>query len=423
MVTLPDLTKLLQCREFARNKPVRSTTLQNNGIYYGWVIVALAMMMHAIVTGGTNALYGVFALPLSEAFGLSRAQVLGVTASIAMIASGFISPFAGLWLSRHSPKKLIMLGCIALSLGFFAMTAINQWWHIAVIYAVSWSVGNTLFGALAANTSVSNWFEAGRGKALGIAAIGMSFGSFSFPPLITWVIVTHGWRAAYAVLGCITLAALPVILRWYRDRPEAAKDAPAPAPTGNHWREILTSRDFWLIGICISICFAGFNGLTINLIPMAVDQGTSPTTAAWLMSVAASFSVIGKILFGLSADTLGPRKALMLPLATLIIACALLWGNPDFYLMLTAAAFIGLSSGGAIPVWGALIGSYFGQQKFAQVMGMMNPLLVPLIVACAPFISWANETTGSYNSALATIMAVIGLAFALIPLLRPVNTT
>ncbi len=399
-----------------------SAAAKTERFYYGWVIVALAMMMHALTTGGTNALYGVFALPLSDAFGISRAAVLGATASVAMIASGIFSPFAGLWLSRYSPKKLIALGCTVLSAGFFAMTAVTQWWQMSIIYALCWSTGNTLFGALAANTSVSNWFEAERGKALGIASIGMSVGSFSFPPLITWIIVNHGWRSANLVLGCLTIAALPVILRWYKDRPDSASNDENPQPKpGNHWREILSNRDFWVIGLCISICFAGFNGVTINIIPMAVDRGISATAAAWLLSVTATFSVMGKIVIGMSADKLGPRKALMIPLSMLVIACFLLQGDASYARMMVAAGFIGLSTGGAIPVWGALIGTYFGQQRFAQVMGMMNPLLVPLIVACAPFVSWIKESTGSYNPALMAIAGFIAIAFALIPLLRPVS--
>ena len=391
--------------------------------YYGWVIVALAMMMHALTTGGTNALYGVFALPLSDAFGLSRAAILAATASVAMICSGLFSPFAGLWLSRYSPKKLILLGCSLLSGGFFAMTLVTEWWQMSIVYGLCWSTGNTMFGALAANTSVSNWFEAERGKALGVASIGMSVGSFSFPPMITWVIINHGWRSAYAVLGCLTIAAIPFIARWYRDRPEGEPDSDSDGHTqgGSNWGDILRRRDFWVIGICISICFAGFNGVTINLIPMAVDQGISPTAGAWLLSVTATFSVMGKIIIGMSADKLGPRKALMIPLSMLIIACLLLLNSPAYPVMMLASAFIGLSTGGAIPVWGALIGTYFGQRRFAQVMGAMNPLLVPLIVACAPFVSWVNETTGSYDMALLTIVGFIAMSFTLIPLLRPVR--
>lgn len=399
------------------------------GLYYGWVIVALAFMMQALASGGINALFGVFAVPFSESFETSRAQVFLATASVAMIASGLLSPLAGYWLSRYSPRHLIMIGGLMLSAGFLAMTQVQTLWQVSLVYAVCWSTGNCLFGTLAANTSVSNWFVAQRGKALGLAAIGMSLGTFSLPPLVSWLIVDYSWRFACGVLSGLIALSLPLIWLWYRNKPEdmglnvdGGDDVYAEASSdsgADSWRQVLGSRYFWLITACISICFAGFNGLTVNLIPMAIDQGVDPKTASLLMSVAATFGVIGKLAVGFSADRLGARLALLLPLLALTIACGILWGSPDFTRLLLAAAMIGLSSGGAIPVWGSLIGLFFGRRLFSLVMGMMNPLLVPLIVACAPFVSWVYERNGSYNLALVVILAFIGVAMALIPLLKP----
>ena len=405
----------------------------SGGLYYGWVIVGLAFMMQALASGGINALFGVFAVPFSDSFSASRAQVLIATASVAMIASGLLSPLAGYWLSRYSPRHLIMAGGAMLSAGFLAMTQVQTLWQVSLIYALCWSTGNCLFGTLAANTSVSNWFVAQRGKALGFAAIGMSLGTFSLPPLVSWLIVDHGWRVACGALSGLVALSLPVIWLWYRNKPEdmglnvdGSADMPAEVASGSgadSWREVLSSRYFWLITACISICFAGFNGLTVNLIPMAIDQGVDPKTASLLMSVAAFFGVIGKLAVGFSADRLGARLALLLPLMALALACAILWGAPDFKRLLLAAAMIGLSSGGAIPVWGSLIGLFFGRRLFSLVMGMMNPLLVPLIVACAPFVSWVYERDGSYNQALLVILVFVGVAVSLIPLLRaPLNS-
>ncbi|MFT5604986.1 MAG: MFS family permease, partial [Paracoccaceae bacterium] len=148
-------------------------TNTTNGPYYGWVIVALAFMTQAIASGSTNALYGVFAVPFSDAFGASRAQVLMATASVAMIASGLLSPLAGYWLSRYRPKTMILTGGAMLSVGFAVMTQVQALWQVSLVYAICWSAGNCLYGTLAANTSVSNWFAAQRGRALGFAAIGM----------------------------------------------------------------------------------------------------------------------------------------------------------------------------------------------------------------------------------------------------------
>ncbi len=80
-------------------------TASRSPVFYGWVIVGLGMMMQAMASGGTNALYGVFATPFAESFGNSRASVMLGTASIAFCASGLLSPFAGIWMRRYSVRR------------------------------------------------------------------------------------------------------------------------------------------------------------------------------------------------------------------------------------------------------------------------------------------------------------------------------
>lgn len=385
--------------------------------YYGWVIVALAFMMQALAGGATNSLYGVFAVPFSESFNASRTEVMFATASVAMIASGLLSPLAGIWLQRYARRPLMLTGGVALVLGLLAVSQATALWQISVIYFFCWSMGNTLFGTLAANTIVSHWFVAQRGKALGLAAIGMSLGTFVLPPVVTWIIVNHGWQTANQVLAGVVGIALPMIFFFYRENPEdvgAELDGGHDSSDENTEpmavRSVLRSRYFWLITFCIGICFASFNGLTVNLVPMAIDQQVNAQTAAYLLSISALFGVIGKVVLGMSADRLAPQLVLTLPLLAISAACTILFGSPTFPRMMLAAGFIGLAAGGSIPVWGALIGRFFGRQSFSLVMGLMSPMLVPLVVICAPFISWVQEQQGSYNMALWVIIGSAVLA-------------
>lgn len=393
--------------------PSHPTATTRSPLYYGWVIVALAAAMQAVTSGGINSLYGVYAVPFSDTFELSRSQVMLGTASACLLFSGLFSPLAGLWLQRYSNRALILGSGGMLALGYLLLSQVTAFWQVTLVYMLILSVGNTLFGTLSANTSVSNWFVEGRGRALGFAAIGISVGSFVFPPLISWVIVDYSWRHAMVVMAVIVAATLLVMARYYIDGP-AVEPAGMSRPPPMTVVAVLKNTNFWLIAAGISICFASFNGLMINLVPMAVDQGVSQQRASLLLSLAAVFGVAGKLLVGISADRMGARTALTLPLLSVCIACLILLGKPGFATMLVASAFIGLASGGSIPVWGALIGSFFGQRAFSLVMGLMNPMLVPLIVLCAPFVSWMNERYDTYDPALFTIigfaLAAMGLA-------------
>ena len=51
------------------------------------------------------------------------------------------------------------------------------------------------------NRLVANWVAPEeRGLAMGIAASGSAFGAALTPPLIVWIMVTLGWRAAFYLL-------------------------------------------------------------------------------------------------------------------------------------------------------------------------------------------------------------------------------
>lgn len=43
-------------------------------IYYGWYIVAISVVILTLLLGSTYHSFGVFVLPVSEDFGLSRAE-------------------------------------------------------------------------------------------------------------------------------------------------------------------------------------------------------------------------------------------------------------------------------------------------------------------------------------------------------------
>lgn len=408
-------------------------TASRSPVFYGWVIVGLGMMMQAMASGDTNALYGVFATPFAESFGNSRASVMLGTASIAFCASGLLSPFAGIWMRRYSVRRLALLGGSALCIGYTLASFATSLWQISLIYGVCWAMGNVLYGTLAVNSTVSNWFVRQRGKALGLVSLGISIGTIALPPLISWVIVEFGWPSAKRLLALMVALTLPLVFRWFKDKPEdvgllpdgdtqAQIDASQTAAQDWTVREVLRSQHFWLIAACIGICFASFNGVMINLVPYAIDNGSSPQTAALLLSIAAAFGMIGKVIAGIVSDRVGATLALSIPLCSIALACLLLLGNADYPRMALASVFVGLSSGGSIPVWGALIGRYFGRDSFSTVMGLMNPMLVPLLVICAPLLAAVREASGSYDAGLLCVSALALFALLLAAKLKAEET-
>src|SRR5204862_1754140 len=93
---------------------------------------------------------------------------------------------------------------------------VDALWHLYLFVGVMGGVGMSSFYLLSAST-VTRWFDEGRGLALALVLVGFNLGYIAGGPLAAWLIARVGWRGAYALLGSgcglvSTLGALSVRL-------------------------------------------------------------------------------------------------------------------------------------------------------------------------------------------------------------------
>ena len=165
-------------------------------------------------------MYGFSALfkPLSSELGFSRA-VTSVAAGFGRFGGGVTAPLTG-WLSdRFGPRWIILFGVSLFSLGLILMNFINSLWAFYAVWGVMVATGlNTALG-LPLQKVITNWFVKKRGLAIGIRWV---FVGPLILPLITWFIITQGWRMASVVGGLVMLCVgLPLVWFFIRsERPE-----------------------------------------------------------------------------------------------------------------------------------------------------------------------------------------------------------
>ncbi|HPG25967.1 MAG TPA: MFS transporter, partial [Myxococcota bacterium] len=82
------------------------------------------------------------------------------------------------------------------------------------------------------------------------------------------------------------------------------------------------------------------------------------------------------------------------------------------------AVLLGISSGGMLPVWGALVAAVFGVARFGQVMGLMGPVIGLLVAPGYTVAGAIREATGSYVPVLQVFIAVLVVALGLVAFLR-----
>ncbi len=152
---------------------------------------------------------------------------LGWVFSAFLIGYAIFQVPAGLLARRIGPRYVLTLGMAWCSI-FAALTALvppTLRGALLVLALVRFGLGvgeATMYPA--ASQFVARWFPVGeRGKANGLIFAGVGIGAGLTPPLVTAIILRHGWRAAFWFSAVIDVA---VCLVWYL----AARDYPAEHP-------------------------------------------------------------------------------------------------------------------------------------------------------------------------------------------------
>src|SRR2546430_15382274 len=92
------------------------------------------------------------------------------------------------------------------------------------------ALGNMCGGPLPNQVLLSRWFTVARGRAMGIAYLGIGIGGALVPFLAVWLTRAVGWQGALQALGAlIVIAALPLAV-FVRESPDAAGGPPGAQP-------------------------------------------------------------------------------------------------------------------------------------------------------------------------------------------------
>jgi predicted MFS family arabinose efflux permease len=396
--------------------------------FHGWRVVAAAFVAQLVSNGCTFLSFGVFVIPLSEAFETTRGTI-SAAPGLAMLAMGAVSPFLGRAIDGGPLRGIMLAGVALLSAGLLLLSLATSLWQMALVFCALVAVGAAMCGPLAANALVVNWFVRRRGLALGVAVAGATAASFLMPPLAAFLIDRLGWRGALAGLGVFAAAlALPVFFAFVVPRPEdvgqtpdgdpareAASGGPLPLPeTG----ALLRDPNLWLIALAFAFVFASPVVMHLHLVPWAEDQGLSRQRAAYFFTAMAPFSLLGKIAFGAVADRIDPRRATWIAVSFLIATWCLLLTEPGYPAFLAIGAIYGLGVGAVAPIHGVVVGACFGRGGFGRVMGIGGLAGLPIIALSGPLAGFLYDATQDYELAFSSMAASLVAAALLVAFLR-----
>ena len=368
----------------------------------GWKLLVASFIGVAIgLTAMPFYTYGVFATPLQDEFGWSRAAVQ-LPLLFQTIGALVLLPVVGWSTDKYGARPVALISLIAYFLAFSSFSLLTD--NVYQYYATAF-----LLGACGAGTMPITWtkaiigaFNRNRGIALGLALMGTGLTGFIAPAAANWFIEDHGWRSAYLMLtGASAIIGLPMVYFLFHEK-RGTSDTGAEILTGVSLGTAIASYRFWLIAVAFFVISFGIGGSIPNLFPLFTGEGFTPAAAAGILSLIGLSVVCGRIATGFLLDRFWAPAIAAGLMALPAISCILLIISPgELRTAYIATVLIGFAAGAEFDIIAYLASRYFGSLNYSKIY---SALYVSFAVgaAAAPAVFGAvYDKTGSYNGIFA----------------------
>ena len=370
-------------------------------MYYGWYVVITAMFIAAVTTGARNG-FGVFVLPMSEAFDWSRTTI-SIAAAMGWLVNGVTQPLVGHVFDRYNSRRVILVSLVVAGL---ATAALAFTFHILfLVFMFSFVLSAVMSGASIGTLGplLARWFQRKRTTVLGLVVAGSSMGGLLLVPFSAYLVEVTNWRTSWAVLGLIIIGlALPLAFFFLRSRPsdlglqpdgdpDPAQNAASERRRGlfevDQWWRSFSSRPIWHLSASYTVCGVTVGLISIHFVPYAQEHiGISPTTAGIIFGYMMGLNVLGGIGGGMLADRFGRKNVLaavyfvrFIAYAALVgglivvqrdISIPLLPGPPGLISLWVFATLAGFSWIASVPVTTSLTADVYGLRALGTISGI-----------------------------------------------------
>jgi MFS family permease len=355
-------------------------------IFWGWYIVAGSFFVMAI-NYGARYCFGVFVKPLALEHGWSR-SVISMAATINMLVYSVGAIFAGRMLDRIAPRWIITCGAIIAATGYILTGFINTPLSFYLTYGLLVGLGAAGMGVVVCSSSVGKWFIKKRGIAIGIATMGISFGTVMLTPLAGYIGKYFSWRIGLFVLGVITFIVGIVISQTLmrKTQPEAHGLLPdgdkisfphqqptIPAFTKVSAAVIFKDSRFWTIAICHGLIIMVVMSVFVHQVAYAMDNNIENITAATTLAVVSFAGFFGQFFFGWFSDRLSdPKYAYFMGTVILLIGTILLLNSRSISSLYLYAVVYGFGYGSMAPILPILAADRFGRHILGSIYGLLT---------------------------------------------------
>jgi len=367
--------------------------------------------------------YGTLLPEMLPDLDITKAQA-GIIYSSYFIAYTVLSPVLGLLSDRYDMRILLTAFVIIMAGGTFLMQYPTSVVQASLFFTIA-GIGCAACWAPVMALAQRWTSDKRRGLSLSLVDAGSSLGIIVAGAVIPLIVAGFDWRTAWMSLGILGFA-LGVYsyfaIRSYprlQEKPAAAKSGGRGKLVGLTYRQLLSDKRFWFIGLAYLL-----TGFTV-IIPFtflstyAVQElSFSYESATLLVTIIGIGGITGKLTLGPISDKLGRIRvmalcAILMSVGSLGMAFSRNW-------MLIGVIFIwGLGYGACWALYAACAADFFSKQAAGGIVGLWTFLLGIGSVSGPVVAGWSADTTGTlfWSFILAMAGGIISLLL-LIPMLK-----
>ena len=408
-----------------------------NNPFLGWRMVAIALFADFCVVGFAFQSYPVIQLILAEEMELSR-FLATLTIPGFMLISAITMPVVGKLLDTYSIRSVLILGSFVYGLSLISLYFVNSYTAFIIIFVLPIALGASLMGNLSVSKLVSRWFREYTGRALGIAALGVSFSGLVMPNLTNYLLIDLGlsWREAYLYYGLFTLIINAPLFRYLViDNPEDVDQLPdgkshsdqqdLSEDAGEDWtlKQLLNDRNFWVLSFVFALQFCAMMAVLAHITFYASERGWAEQ-AAWIFSMYAVPAMISKLVFGwLIENKMDARLAVSTSLVIQLVGTLLILGSDSPNQLSFIIALFGFGGGAALPLSNILFNKVYTQKSFGFSRGTAQPFISVFQVSGTPVVALMCDAYGNYQNAFLFLCSLLVLATIVIWFLKMPETS
>ncbi len=404
----------------------------NRRFFYGWVMVLVAMVGYFASGPGQSHMFSVFIQPLSNDLGLDQTEI-SFAYAVATLAAAFGLPYVGRLIDRYGMRRVVLITTTLLGFAAIGFGMVQGLIMLGLMFGALRFLGQGTM-MLSSSNLVAQWFNAKRGFAASLVALGFSASIAVHPPIAQWLIDQVGWRDAWLWLGIMTwVLYLPLVYFLVQNKPEdidllpdGAKatgdqtgDQPGDADIGLTSGQALRTSAFWITALSLSSFSMLVTALFFYQVSIFQTQGLSEQIAARVFPISAITMVCCMPIFGRMLDRY-PTKPLFS--AAMLLMTGSLMSMVFVHDLPTAvvyAVIFGMNNAAVHALIGYVWPRFFGRKHLGSIQGTAATIMVVgASIGPLPF-GATYDATGSYQLALLTLAILPIICAIAVLLMRP----